>query len=44
MDPANGIDIFKGFGAVYIMMVGGAVIICEAALFGIVYYLFTRRK
>jgi len=44
MDPANGIDIFEGLEAVYIMMLGGAVVLCEAALFGIVYYFFGRRE
>ena len=44
MDPANGVDIFEGFGAVYIMMIGGFVVFCELDLFYTVYYFFIKSK
>lgn len=44
MDPANGVDIFEGFGAVYIMMIGGFVVFCELDLFYTVYYFFIKPK
>ena len=44
MDPANGIDIMEGFGAVLIMMVGGFVVFYEIDLFYTVYYLIIKPK
>ena len=38
MDPANGVDILAGFGAVLFMLVGGFVVLYELDLFFIVYY------
>ncbi len=44
MDPANGIDIFGGFGAVLAMLVGGFVVFYELDLFYTVYYFFVKPK
>ena len=44
MDPANGIDIMEGFGAVLIMLVGGFVVFYELDLFYTVYYFFIKPK
>lgn len=44
MDPANGIDILEGFGAVLTMMVGGFVVFYELDLFYTVYYFFVKPK
>ncbi len=44
MDPANGVDILEGFGAVLIMMVGGFVVFWELDLFYTVYYFFIKPK
>ena len=38
MDPANGVDILAGFGAVLVMLVGGFVVLYELDLFFTVYY------
>ena len=38
MDPANGVDIFAGFGAAVLIGVGGLVVLCEIDLFITVYY------
>lgn len=43
-DPANGVDILEGFGAVLIMMVGGFVVLYELDLFYTVYYFFIKPK
>ena len=44
MNPANGIDIMKGFDAVFIVMIGGFIIFYELDLFYTVYYFFTKPK
>ena len=44
MDPANGVDILKGFDAVLIIMVGGFVAFYELDLFYTVYYFFIKPK
>lgn len=44
MDPANGVDILEGFGAVLTMMVGGFVVFYELDLFYTVYYFFLKPK
>lgn len=38
MDPANGVDILEGFGAVLTIMVGAFVVLYELDLFYTVYY------
>ena len=44
MDPANGVDIFDGFGSVILIIVGGLVILCEIDLFFTVYYFLIKPK
>ena len=44
MDPANGVDILEGFGAVLIMIVGGIIVFYELDLFYTVYYFFCKAK
>ena len=44
MDPANGVDILKGFGAVLAIMIGAFVIFYELDLFYTVYYFFIKPK
>ena len=44
MDPANGIDIMEGMGAVLILMVGGFLVFYELDLFYAVYYFFVKPK
>jgi len=44
MDPANGIDILEGVGAVLTMMIGGFVVFYELDLFYTVYYFFVKPK
>ena len=44
MDPANGVDILEGLGAVLTMMVGGFVVFYELDLFYTVYYFFIKPK
>lgn len=44
MDPANGVDILEGFGAVLIMALGGFVVFYELDLFYTVYYFFIKPK
>ena len=44
MDPANGVDILEGFGAVLTLMVGGFVVFYELDLFYTVYYFFIKPK
>ena len=44
MDPANGVDIFEGFGAVLTLMVGGFVVFYELDLFYTAYYFFVKPK
>ena len=44
MDPANGVDILEGFGAVLIAVVGGFAIFYELDLFYTVYYFFIKPK
>ena len=44
MDPANGVDIFEGFGAVLIAVVGGFVVFYELDLFYTVYYFLLKPK
>ncbi len=42
MDPANGVDIFEGFGAVLIAVVGGLSFFYELDLFYTTYYFFIK--
>lgn len=44
MDPANGVDILEGLGAVLTMMVGGFVVFYELDLFYTVYCFFIKPK
>jgi hypothetical protein len=44
MDPANGIDIMEGMGAVMLLGLGGFVVFYELDLFYTVYYFFIRPK
>ena len=44
MDPANGVDILEGLGAVLTMMVGGFVVLYELDLFYTVYYFLVKPK
>ena len=44
MDPANGVDILEGFGAVLAIMIGAFVIFYELDLFYTVYYFFIKPK
>ena len=44
MDPANGVDIFEGFGAVLIAVVGGFVVFYELDLFYTAYYFLIMPK
>lgn len=44
MDPANGVDILEGFGAVLTVMVGAFVIFYELDLFYTVYYFLIKPK
>ena len=40
MDPANGVDILEGLGAVLVVIVGGLIVLYELDLFYTVYYFF----
>lgn len=44
MDPNNGVDIFEGFGAVLIAVVGGFVVFYELDLFYTVYFFIIKPK
>lgn len=44
MDPANGVDIMEGVGAVLTIMVGGFVVFYELDLFYTVYYFLIYPK
>ena len=44
MDPANGVDILEGFGAVLTIMVGSFVVLYELDLFYTVYYFLIKPK
>ena len=44
MDPANGVDIFEGFGAFIVLLVGFFVVLFEADLFYTVYYFLFRPR
>ncbi|MBQ8402935.1 MAG: hypothetical protein IJX55_00735 [Clostridia bacterium] len=44
MDPANGVDIMEGFGAVLTIMLGGFVVFYELDLFYTVYYFLVKPK
>ena len=44
MDPANGVDILEGFGAVLNVMLGVFIILCETDLFFTVYYFLVKPK
>ena len=44
MDPANGVDIFEGLGAVLTIMIGAFVIFYELDLFYLVYYFLIKPK
>ena len=44
MDPANGVDILEGFGAILTVMAGGFVVFYELDLFYTVYYFFIKPK
>ncbi len=44
MEPAHGVDVLEGLGAVLIMGVGGFVVFYELDLFYTVYYFFIKPK
>jgi hypothetical protein len=44
MDPANGVDIFEGFGAFIALLVGFFVVLFEADLFYTVYYFLFKPR
>ena len=44
MDPANGVDIMGGLGAVILIGLGGFLILCETDLFCTVYYFLMKPK
>ena len=44
MNPANGVDILEGFGAVLAIMIGAFVIFYELDLFYTVYYFLIKPK
>ena len=44
MDPANGVDILEGFGAVLAIMIGAFVVFYELDLFYTVYYFLVQPK
>ena len=44
MDPANGIDIMEGMGAVMLLGLGGFVVLYELDLFYTVYYFLVKPK
>ena len=44
MDPANGVDILEGFGAVLAIMIGAFVVFYELDLFYTVYYFLIKPK
>lgn len=44
MDPANGVDVFEGLGAVLTVIVGTFVIFYELDLFYLVYYFLIKPK
>lgn len=44
MNPANGVDILEGFGAVLALVVGGFVVFYEMDLFYTVYYFFIKPR
>ena len=44
MDPANGVDILEGFGAVLAIMIGACVVFYELDLFYTVYYFLIKPK
>ncbi len=44
MNPANGVDIFEGFGAALIVVYGGMVVFYELDLFYTTYYFFVKPR
>lgn len=44
MDPNNGVDLLEGLAAVFIMIIGGFVVLYELDLFYTVYYFFIKPK
>lgn len=44
MDPANGVDIFEGFGAFIVLLVGAFVVLFEGDLFFTVYYFLFKPR
>lgn len=44
MDPANGVDIMEGFGAIFALIIGGFVVLYELDLFYTMYYFFIKPK
>ena len=44
MDPANGVDIMEGFGAIFALIIGGFVVLYELDLFYTTYYFFIKPK
>ena len=44
MDPANGVDIFEGFGAFIVLLAGFFVVLFEVDLFHTVYYFLFRSR
>lgn len=44
IDPANGVDLLEGLGAVFALMIGGFVVLYEFDLFYTVYYFSFKPK
>ena len=44
MDPANGVDIMQGMDAVFLITIGGFLILCELDLFFTAYYFLVKPK
>lgn len=44
MDPANGVDLLEGIGAVLILVLGGLAVFYEFDLFFTIYYFVARPK
>ena len=44
MDPANGVDILEGFGAVLTILVGAFIVFYELDLFCVIYYFLNKPR
>ena len=44
MDPANGVDMLEGFGAILVIMIGAFVVFYELDLFYTAYYFLIKPK